>query len=163
MQLLPATADYIANLSGGTAFEQGDLATPQINIAYGSFYLKYLMEKYRGSEVLSLAAYNAGEGKVDEWLGGAAANGETFQVAKHIPFPETRDYVETVLDARARVPPPVRARARPLTASSLVARRRALPALPALVRGLDGQRPRRPAGHHRPARPPAWLGVTASG
>src|SRR3954453_12767940 len=52
MQLMPSTATYIANLSGGTPFEQGDLATPQINIAYGSFYLLYLLEKYRGSEEL---------------------------------------------------------------------------------------------------------------
>ncbi len=101
MQLMPATADYIAGLSGGTQFEQGDLSTPQINIAYGAFYLKYLLKKYRGSEVIALAAYNAGEGKVDEWLAGAAANNETFQVAKHIPFAETRDYVEKVLAARA--------------------------------------------------------------
>ncbi len=100
MQLLPSTADYIAGLSGGTQFEHGDLATPQINISYGTYYLKYLLKKYRGSEVLSLAAYNAGEGKVDEWLAGAAATGQTFQVAKHIPFPETRHYVENVLSAR---------------------------------------------------------------
>jgi soluble lytic murein transglycosylase len=100
MQLLPSTANYIAHLSGGTAFEQGDLATPQVNIAYGSFYLRYLLRKYRGSEVLALAAYNAGEGKVDEWLAGAAANGETFQVARHIPFAETRNYVQKVLAAR---------------------------------------------------------------
>jgi soluble lytic murein transglycosylase len=100
MQLLPSTADYIAGLSGGTAFEHGDLATPQINIAYGSFYLQYLLRKYDGSEVLALAAYNAGEGKVDEWLGSANANGEAFNVAKHIPFPETRAYVQQVLDAR---------------------------------------------------------------
>jgi soluble lytic murein transglycosylase len=100
MQLLPSTADYIAGLSGGTAFEHGDLATPQINIAYGSFYLQYLLRKYNGSEVLALAAYNAGEGKVDEWLGSANAGGETFTVAKHIPFPETRAYVQQVLDVR---------------------------------------------------------------
>jgi soluble lytic murein transglycosylase len=100
MQLLPSTADYIAGLSGGTAFEHGDLATPQINIAYGSFYLQYLLRKYQGSEVLALAAYNAGEGKVDEWKGSAAASGESFTVAKHIPFPETRAYVQQVLDAR---------------------------------------------------------------
>ncbi len=102
MQLLPSTADYIAGLSGGTQFEHGDLATPQINIAYGAFYLKYLLKKYGGNEVLALAAYNAGEGKVDEWRAGAAADGETFQVAKHIPFAETRAYVEKVLHARAQ-------------------------------------------------------------
>ena len=95
MQLLPSTADYIASLSGGTTFEHGDLATPQINIAYGSWYLAYLLRKYDGSEVLALAAYNAGEGKVDEWVGSSAM----FTVAG-IPFPETRAYVGKVLDAR---------------------------------------------------------------
>ena len=100
MQLLPSTAEYIAGLSGGTAFEEGDLASPQINIAYGSYYLHYLLNKYRGNEVLALAAYNAGEGKVDEWLGAANANGEAFSVARHIPFAETRAYVAKVLQVR---------------------------------------------------------------
>jgi soluble lytic murein transglycosylase len=100
MQLMPETADYIARKSGGTKFEQGDLARPQINISYGSWYLRYLLQKYHGSETLALAAYNAGEGKVDEWWSAAASRGEDFDVARHIPFPETRDYVTSVLDAR---------------------------------------------------------------
>jgi soluble lytic murein transglycosylase len=100
MQLMPSTADYIARKSGGTRFEQGDLATPQINISYGSWYLRYLLEKYHGNEPLALAAYNAGEGKVDEWWSEASARGEDFAVARHIPFPETRSYVSKVLAAR---------------------------------------------------------------
>jgi soluble lytic murein transglycosylase len=102
MQLMPETADYIAQKSGGTAFVQGDLATPQVNIAYGSWYLRYLLQKYDGREVLALAAYNAGEGKVDEWVAAATARGETFRAADHVPFAETRQYVERVLDARKR-------------------------------------------------------------
>jgi soluble lytic murein transglycosylase len=102
MQLLPSTADYIARKSGGTEFVQGDLATPQINIAYGSWYLRYLLSKYDGSEVLALAAYNAGEGKVDGWYRAASDRGEDFEAAQHIPFTETRDYVTRVLDARRR-------------------------------------------------------------
>jgi soluble lytic murein transglycosylase len=101
MQLMPQTADYIARKSGGTRFRQGDLATPQINISYGSWYLRYLLQKYHGSEILALAAYNAGEGKVDEWWRQAVDRGESFDVAHHIPFPETRDYVTRVLEARA--------------------------------------------------------------
>jgi soluble lytic murein transglycosylase len=100
MQIMPGTADYIASKSGGTRFEQGDLASPQINIAYGSWYLRYLLQKYHGNEILALAAYNGGEGKVDEWWREAADRGERFRVADHIPFPETRDYVSRVLSAR---------------------------------------------------------------
>jgi soluble lytic murein transglycosylase len=102
MQLMPATADYIAGKSGGTQFEQGDLADPQINIAYGSWYLRYLLERYHGNVALALAAYNAGEGKVDGWWQDAADRGENFTVADHIPFPETREYVTKVLDARRK-------------------------------------------------------------
>jgi soluble lytic murein transglycosylase len=102
MQILPSTADYIARKSGGTAFRQGDLATPQINIAYGSWYLRYLLPHYHGNELLAVAAYNAGEGKVDEWYRDASARGEDFEAATHIPFPETRSYVGSVLEVRAR-------------------------------------------------------------
>jgi soluble lytic murein transglycosylase len=100
MQIMPATADYIAQKSGGTEFEQGDLADPQINIAYGSWYLRYLLDHYHGNTLLALAAYNAGEGKVDEWWREAADRGERFRVADHIPFPETRNYVGKVFEAR---------------------------------------------------------------
>jgi soluble lytic murein transglycosylase len=100
MQIMPSTADYIARKSGGTEFVQGDLADPQINISYGSWYLRYLLEHYHGNVPLALAAYNAGEGKVDEWWREASERGQTFNVANHIPFPETRAYVGKVLDAR---------------------------------------------------------------
>ena len=98
MQITPQTADYIAAKSGGTAFEQGDLATPQINIAYGAWYLDYLQQKYDGHAVASVAAYNAGEGNVDEWIGSAGGL-ESFEES-HIAFPETREYVDGVLDKR---------------------------------------------------------------
>jgi soluble lytic murein transglycosylase len=100
MQIMPETADYIAEKSGGSAFVQGDLATPEINIAYGSWYLRYLLDRYDGNVVLALAAYNGGEGKVDEWVQAARNRGERFRAADHIPFPETRDYVQRVIDAR---------------------------------------------------------------
>src|ERR687893_865271 len=69
MQITPQTADEIARKSGGTEFEQGDLATPQVNIAYGSWYLRWLLDHYGGNETLAVAAYNAGTGNVDRWIG----------------------------------------------------------------------------------------------
>jgi soluble lytic murein transglycosylase len=102
MQILPSTAHDIARKSGGTAFIEGDLANPQVNISYGSFYLRYLLQRYGGNEVLAIAAYNAGEGRVDKWIFDARHKGEAFDRARHIPFPETRHYVQQVLDVRAR-------------------------------------------------------------
>jgi soluble lytic murein transglycosylase len=102
MQLMPSTADYIARKSGGIRFTHKDLATPQVNIAYGSWYLRYLLAHYGGNTVLALAAYNAGLTKVDAWWRAAKARGERFDAARHIPFPETRDYVQRVLHARAQ-------------------------------------------------------------
>src|ERR1700710_2822899 len=102
MQLLPSTADDIARRSGGTAFVRGDLANPQVNISYGSFYLRYLLQRYGGNEVLAIAAYNAGEGRVDPGVFSPPSKGEAFDRARHIPFPETRHYVQQVLDVRAR-------------------------------------------------------------
>jgi soluble lytic murein transglycosylase len=102
MQLLPSTADDIARKSGGTAFVQGDLADPQVNISYGSFYLRYLLQRYGGNEVLAVAAYNAGEGKVDEWVFNARHKGEQFDQTRHIPFPETRHYVQQVLEMKGK-------------------------------------------------------------
>src|SRR5829696_4114922 len=102
MQLLPSTADDIARKSGGTAFVQGDLADPQVNISYGTYYLRYLLKRYGGNTMLAIAAYNAGEGRVDQWVFDARHRGEDFDHARHIPFPETRHYVEQVLEMRGR-------------------------------------------------------------
>jgi len=99
MQITPQTARYIARLSGGTTFEQGDLATPQINISYGTYYLRYLLDHYGANGVLALAAYNAGEGNVDRWLREADSSKRRFSLDQ-IPFAETRHYVERVLDAQ---------------------------------------------------------------
>ena len=99
MQLTPATAQYIARKSGGTAFRVSDLGTPQVNIAYGAFYLRYLMNRYGDDVPLVLAAYNAGEGNVDRWIAQARAKDKALDI-EAIPFGETRSYVAKVLDAR---------------------------------------------------------------
>ncbi len=79
-----------------------DLYDPEINVRYGSFYLRRLLRKY-GDERLALAAYNAGQTNVDEWI----ASGEG------IAFPETREYVDDVLHAREVYAARLRGRARP--------------------------------------------------
>jgi len=89
MQLLPSTAEGIAELTGGTRFTVEDLYDPEINVRYGSFYLRRLLRKYDDIE-LALAAYHAGQGNVDTWLAGG----------RRIVFAETREYVGDVLDLR---------------------------------------------------------------
>jgi soluble lytic murein transglycosylase len=98
MQILPATAHFIAHLSGGVRFTTSDLATPAINVAYGSYYLRYLLDHYGGNEMRAVAAYNAGLANVDAWIARAHGRGEELTVST-IPFPETRAYVQRVLGA----------------------------------------------------------------
>jgi soluble lytic murein transglycosylase len=91
MQVTPRTARSIARKSGGTAFRVGDLADPDINIRYGTFHLRDMLNAYGGNLVAALAAYNAGSGNVDRW-GGAELE------IDDIGFPETHAYVEDVLE-----------------------------------------------------------------
>jgi soluble lytic murein transglycosylase len=93
MQITPATAKLIEKLSGGQTFKFEDLSDPDINIRYGTFFLRYLIEKFGGNDVAALAAYNAGENNVVAW------GGSNLRL-DDIPFPETREYVEDVLDKR---------------------------------------------------------------
>ncbi len=93
MQITPDTADTIENLSGGETFVYEDLADPELNIRYGTFYLAYLLDKYDGDVVAALAAYNAGEGNADAW-------GGSGMKIDDIEFPETYDYVKDVLERR---------------------------------------------------------------
>jgi soluble lytic murein transglycosylase len=99
MQILPATAYYLAHLSGGSSFTASDLATPSINVAYGTYYLRYLLDHYNGNELLAVAAYNGGLANVDRWAADANAAGREL-TAEGIPFPETREYVVRVLNAQ---------------------------------------------------------------
>lgn len=93
MQITPEAAEEIERLSGGTTFKLSDLSNPEINIRYGTFLLHELLERYDGDEVAALAAYNAGPTNADEWGGSGLTVDE-------IPFPETRAYVEEVLEKR---------------------------------------------------------------
>jgi soluble lytic murein transglycosylase len=97
MQITPQTARAIAQRTGGVAFTEADLATPQVNISYGAWYLRHMLDRYGGNEVLALAAYNAGMGNVDRWVAG---HGSGSLSPSDLPFPETRAYVGKVLSAR---------------------------------------------------------------
>ena len=93
MQILPSTAQFIARRSGGTQFEVRDLANPQINISYGSWYLRYLLDRYDGNTVAAVAAYNAGHTRVDNW-------GGKELTLDDIRFAETAHYARDVVDKR---------------------------------------------------------------
>lgn len=94
MQITPDAANEIERHSGGTTFKLGDLSDPEINIRYGTFLLEELIDRYDGDVAAALAAYNAGPGNADQW------GGSELQV-EGIPFPETRAYVEEVLEKQA--------------------------------------------------------------
>ncbi len=85
MQLLPDTAKGIAIHTGGTQFRVADLYDPEINVRYGAWYLRHLLDKY-GDERTALAAYNAGQENVDRWR----------DAGEGIQFAETRAYVDRV-------------------------------------------------------------------
>jgi soluble lytic murein transglycosylase len=93
MQITPEAAETIARNSEATTFELKDLGDPELNIRYGTFLLGELLERYDGDEAAALAAYNAGPGNADKWGGSSLA-------VEEIPFPETRAYVEEVLEKR---------------------------------------------------------------
>ena len=93
MQITHDTADTIERLSGGETFTYDDLADPELNIRYGTYYFDYLMNMYAGNVVAALSAYNAGPGNADAWGGAAMEAGD-------IHFVETRAYVDDVLENR---------------------------------------------------------------
>jgi peptidoglycan lytic transglycosylase len=93
MQVTPQTAQLIESLSGGSTFVADDLSDPDLNIRYGSFYLRYLLDKFDQNLVAALAAYNAGETNVAAW-------GGSDLTADDIKFVETREYVDKVLEKR---------------------------------------------------------------
>jgi soluble lytic murein transglycosylase len=99
MQILPDTAHQIADESGGVTFTTGDLEDPRINVRYGSYYLRQALDAYDGDVRAAVASYNAGMGAVDEWLAQAREQGRRLRL-DDIPYPETKAYVEKVLEAR---------------------------------------------------------------
>jgi soluble lytic murein transglycosylase-like protein len=95
MQLLLKTAREMAYRKSIKIFRQ-DLFDPETNIRFGIEYLRFLLDKYNDKLHLALAAYNAGDNRVDEWLQrfGSAAEDEFIEM---IPFTDTRNYVKNIL------------------------------------------------------------------
>ena len=91
MQVPPEAAKDIARHSGATSFHTSDLSNPEINIKYGTYLLAERIESYDGNVAAALASYNAGPVPVEKW------GGDQLTV-DDITYPETRAYVELVLE-----------------------------------------------------------------
>ena len=98
-QVLPSTAREIAASPNPPVGRAVDLADPEVNIAYGAWYLGTLIDRYDGSVPDALAAYNAGAANLAKWKQQALARGGQFRLPDDIPFPETKAYVQDILAA----------------------------------------------------------------
>jgi soluble lytic murein transglycosylase len=94
MQLMPATARWVARRIGLNGYEPRRASEPATNIALGTRYLKFVLDDL-GHPVLALAAYNAGPGRARRWRDARPLEGAIY--AETIPFKETRDYVKKVM------------------------------------------------------------------
>lgn len=97
MQLRPATAQFICERSG-IEYEREKLSDGEYNIRLGCLYLKYLLEKFPVRET-ALAAYNAGEGTVSDWLSDASLSKDGLNLIR-VPYPETRGYLKKIKNFR---------------------------------------------------------------
>lgn len=98
MQLMPGTAAQVGRQVGiGDPGPYGVLE-PETNIRLGSRYIRDMINRYGGNRIAATAAYNAGPQRVDQWL--ARAPGDFDLFVEHIPFKETRRYVQAVLEYR---------------------------------------------------------------
>jgi soluble lytic murein transglycosylase len=100
MQVLPSTGRMLARQEGMLRFTPSSLYIPETNITLGVRHLSTLLQRYNGRVELALAAYNAGENRVDRWLQ-EFGNVDMPEFVERIPFSETRGYVKTVLSNRA--------------------------------------------------------------
>ena len=93
MQLMPATASWVARQMGIPGYRIAMLELPSVNIAMGTYYYHRVLADL-GDPVLATAAYNAGPGRAKRWRDAAPLEGAIY--AETIPFNETRDYVKKV-------------------------------------------------------------------
>ena len=95
MQLMPATARWVAHKMGMKDFHWSKVSSVEVNAALGSYYLKTVLNDLDGQPVLASAAYNAGPGRARRWQDARPLEGAIY--AETIPFDETRDYVKKVM------------------------------------------------------------------
>jgi soluble lytic murein transglycosylase len=95
MQLMPATARWVARQIGRGDYRVSSLDQPELNAQMGNYYLRHVLDRLDGMPVLATAAYNAGPGRAQAWRGAAPMEGAIY--AETIPFNETRDYVKKVM------------------------------------------------------------------
>jgi soluble lytic murein transglycosylase len=96
MQLMPDTANWIAQMMDMKNLTPEDLLKADINIHLGAWYMSWLTKHYNGNMLYAIAAYNAGQGNVNQWKNNNIWNGTEADI-DHIPFGETRHYVQRVL------------------------------------------------------------------
>lgn len=99
MQLMPSTFEWLQSLRG-EQYDENSLFYPDINIDYGCYLLRYLLDKF-GSEETAVAAYNAGFSIVEEWLGNPEYSPDGVTLSS-IPYPETEEYVKKVESAKEK-------------------------------------------------------------
>lgn len=93
MQLMPSTAAWLAGTMPAFEYNVEKLKDPAVNIELGCYYLRYLFDKFEDTDLV-LAAYNAGEGTVRNWLSKEEySDGKTLT---KIPYPETANYLKKV-------------------------------------------------------------------
>ena len=97
MQLMPATARYVARRAGVPDFSQARVSDTDLNLRLGTSYLRYVLDDLDGSPLLASAAYNAGPSRARAWRASLPRAVEGAIFAETIPFSETRDYVKRVL------------------------------------------------------------------
>ena len=97
MQLMPATAKWVANKIGMKDFHPSRVNDFEVNTILGTNYLRMVLSDLNGSEVLATAGYNAGPGRPVQWRAKLAAPVEGAIFAETIPFTETRLYVKNVM------------------------------------------------------------------
>ena len=95
MQIMPATARWIAQRLGIKKFHPSEMQDPARNIQFGAYYLKHVQTTLDGSPVLATAAYNAGPGRAQRWRDIRPMEAAVY--IESIPFAETRDYVKKVM------------------------------------------------------------------